>query len=56
MTTLADLSDKEFEQMLDSMSKPEYDDLASEEFFKILNAFAAPIRWSYLRTLKRVAI
>ena len=38
---MADLSETEFDQMLDNMSKPEYDDLSSEEFFKILTAIDA---------------
>jgi hypothetical protein len=38
MTTLADLSNEEFDQMLENMSKPDYDALTSDEFFKILAA------------------
>ncbi|MCI0697255.1 hypothetical protein L0337_35285 [candidate division KSB1 bacterium] len=41
MKTLADLSEEEFDLMLDNMSKPEYDALTSEEFFKILAAIDA---------------
>lgn len=41
MTTLADLSEKEFDQMLENMSKPEYDALRAEEFFNILAAMGA---------------
>jgi len=41
MTTLADLSDTEFDQMLDNMSNPEYDAILSEKFFKILNTLDA---------------
>jgi hypothetical protein len=36
--TLADLSEDEFEQMLENMSTPEYDALTAEEFFRILAA------------------
>ena len=36
--TLADLSENEFNQMLENMSHLEYDALTSEEFFSILNA------------------
>lgn len=35
---LSDLSEKEFEHMLENMSTPEYDILTVEEFFNILAA------------------
>jgi hypothetical protein len=38
--TLGDLSQEEFEHMLENMSNPEYDALTAEEFFNILAAMA----------------
>jgi len=52
METLAGLSDKEFDQILDNMSKPDYDTLPPEEFFKILATIDAAIPWNCLRILK----